>query len=157
MTITMNAEELVADLRRQKAREIVAQIVRLRDVRQLHELGYTQAKLAEIIGVTQPAISDMLRRARLDAPDVRPGTHGGTAYEIAARYAAGEIDRAVALRELSEWKYEPLPPPPPAEYTWFDGAPPASGSFRSQIGRARRAGFLTRDDYAALLDARANK
>ncbi|TQC44355.1 helix-turn-helix domain-containing protein, partial [Rhodococcus sp. WS4] len=85
MTVTMNADELVADLGRERAREVAAHIAYLRRLRQLHERGYTQAKLATLVGVSQPTISEMLRRARVNAPDVRPGTHGGTPYEIAAR------------------------------------------------------------------------
>ncbi len=153
MTITMNAEERVADLRRQTARETVARITKLRDLRQLHENdGYTQVQLAKILKVSQPSISDMLRSARIDAPDVRPGTHGGTAYEIAARYAAGELDRDVALRELIEWQYEP--PAEPNPFPWVnDGAPVVDGSFQNQVVRAKRVGFLTSEDYVALFDA----
>jgi ParB-like chromosome segregation protein Spo0J len=153
MTITMDAEGLVADLRRQTARETVARITKLRDLRQLHEMnGYTQVELAKILKVSQPSISDMLRRARIEAPDVRPGTHGGTAYEIAARYAAGELDRETALRELIEWRYEPAAEPNP--FPWVnDGAPVVDGSFQNQVVRAKRVGFLTREDYAFLFDA----
>ncbi|MGW4482029.1 helix-turn-helix domain-containing protein [Rhodococcus triatomae] len=154
MTTTRGPEELVADLARQVARETAAKIAKLRNVRQLHEHGYTQVQLATILGVSQPAISDMLRRARIDAPDVRPGTHGGTAYEIAARYAAGEIDRAVALRELAEWEYEPEDAPNPN--TWLnDGTPPVRGSVATELDRVMRARFLTDTDYDTLLDALA--
>lgn len=152
MTATLDTDQLVADLGRQKARETAAHIAYLRRLRQLHDSGYTQTRLAGIVGVSQPAISDMLRRARRDAPDVRPGTHGGTPYEIAARYAAGELDRTVALRELIEWEYDR--PAEPNPFPWVnDGAPVVEGSFTTQIGSAKRAGFLTRDDYAELLDA----
>ncbi len=155
MTIKMDPEQLIADLGRQKARETAAHIAYLRCLRQLHERGYTQVTLARMVKVSQPTISDMLRRARIDAPDVRPGTHGGTAYEIAARYAAGEIDRAVALRELIGWQYEPPADPNPFEWV-NDGAPVVEGSFNLQIGRALRDGLLTDEDYDALLDALAD-
>lgn len=155
MTNMMNPEQLVVDLGRQKARETAAHIAFLRRLRQLHERGYTQVNLAKIVKVSQPTISDMLRRARIDAPDVRPGTHGGTPYEIAARYAAGEIDRAVALRELIDWQYER--PAEPNPFKWVnDGAPIVEGSFNMQIGRALRDGLLTDEDYDALLDALAD-
>ncbi|MFC9519171.1 helix-turn-helix transcriptional regulator [Nocardiaceae bacterium NPDC056970] len=151
----MDPEQLVADLRRQKARETAARIAYLRRLRQLHERGYTQVDLAKLVGVSQPTISDMLRRARVDAPDVRPGTHGGTPYEICARYAAGEIDRAVALRELTDWRYARPAEPNPFEWA-NDGAPVTEGSFNLQIGRALRNSFLTDQDYDALLDALAD-
>ncbi|NKR65320.1 hypothetical protein GS491_26415 [Rhodococcus hoagii] len=148
-------EQLVVDLRRQKARETAARIAYLRGLRQLHELGYTQAHLAKLVAVNQPTISDMLRRARVHAPDVRAGTHGGTPYEICARYAAGEIDRTVALRELAEWRYECPAEPNPFEWA-NDGAPVVEGSFNLQIGHALRDGFFTEEDYDTLLDALAD-
>lgn len=78
MTTMMKPDEqLIADLGREKARETAAHIAYLRHLRQLHERGFIQVRLAKIVGVSQPTISDMLRRARVDAPDVRPGTHGG--------------------------------------------------------------------------------
>ncbi|PTR32249.1 helix-turn-helix protein [Rhodococcus sp. OK519] len=151
----MKPEQLVVDYSRNKARETAAHIAKLRDLRQLHELGYTQVKLAKLVGVSQPTISDMLRRARIAAPDVRPGTHGGTPYEIAARYAAGEIDRVLALRELTAWQYDR-----PAEtnpFSWVnDGTPVIEGSFNIQIGRALRDGFLADEDYDDLLNALAD-
>ncbi|NKS56367.1 hypothetical protein GS504_01895 [Rhodococcus hoagii] len=150
----MNDEQLVADLRREKARETAAHIACLRRLRQLHERGFTPRELASITNDLETSIDNLLRRAPIDAPDVRPGSHGGTAYEIAARYAAGEIDREVALRELIAWEYErPLPPPPP-EFAWCnDGAPLVEGSFNIQIGSALQSGFLTDDDYEAIFDA----
>jgi hypothetical protein len=155
MTIMVDPEQLVVDYGRNKAREIAAHIAKLRDLRQLHERGYTQVRLAKLVGVSQPTISDMLRRARIEAPDVRPGTHGGTPYEIAARYAAGEIDWTVTLRELTDWQYER--PAEPNPFPWVnDGAPVVEGSFNTQIGRALRDGFLTDDEYDGLLNVLAD-
>ncbi|ANS32489.1 XRE family transcriptional regulator (plasmid) [Rhodococcus opacus] len=155
MTVTMNADELVADLGRERAREVAAHIAYLRRLRQLHERGYTQVKLATLVGVSQPTISEMLRRARVNAPDVRPGTHGGTPYEIAARYAAGELDRDIALRELTTWRYERPAEPNPIPWA-NDGAPVVEGGFNNQVGRALRDGLLTDEDYDAVLDALAD-
>lgn len=70
--------------------------------------GYTRVKLATVL-TSQPTISDMLRRARSTPPDIRPGTRGGTTYEISAGHGAGEIDRAVALREPTERQYATPP------------------------------------------------
>jgi hypothetical protein len=157
MTTMMNPDEqLVAELGREKARETAAHIAYLRRLRQLHERRFTQMRLAKIVGVSQPTISDMLRRARIDAPDLRPGTHGGTAYEIAARYAAGEISRAAMLRELTGWEYEHPAEPNPFEWA-KDGNPVVEGSFTMQVGRALRDGFLTDEDYDGLLEALADR
>lgn len=149
-------EQVLADLGREKARETAAHIAYLRHLRQLHERGFTRVRLAEIVGVSQPTISDMLRRARIDAPDLRPGTHGGTAYEIAVRYAAGEIPRAAMLRELTGWEYERPAEPNPFEWS-EDGSPVVEGSFTMQVGRALREGFLTDEDYDGLLEALADR
>ncbi len=157
MTTTMPNpdEQVLADLGREKARETAAHTAYLRHLRQLHERGFTRVRLAEIVGVSQPTISDMLRRACIDAPDVRPGTHGGTAYEIAVRYAAGEIPRATMMRELADWVYER--PAEPSPVAWADdGNPAVEGSATLQVGRALRDGFLTDEDYDALLDALAD-
>ena len=155
MTINPD-EQLVADLRREKARETAAHIAYLRHLRQLHERGFTQVRLAKIVGVSQPTISDLLRRARLDAPDPRPGTHGGTAYEIAARYAAGEITRARMMAELTAWEYERAAESGPFEWS-EDGNPAVDGSFTMQVGRALREGFLADEDYDVLLGALAER
>ena len=50
---------------------------------------------------------ELLWRARAEAPDARPGTHGGTAYEIAARCAAGEIDPATNSASAPTWHLRP--------------------------------------------------
>lgn len=48
----------------------------------------------------------MLQLARIEAPDVRPGTHDGAAYEVAARCAAGEIGPVTVRAELIGWEYD---------------------------------------------------
>ena len=41
-----------------------------------HSSGTSVSQIVSELGVSQPTISDLLRRARLDAPDLRPGPHG---------------------------------------------------------------------------------
>lgn len=147
-------QQLYRKLAQDKAREKVARINYLRHLRQLYESGLTQTDLARIADVSQPTISDLLERARVDAPDVRPGTHGGTAYEIAVRYAAGEIDRATLRRELIEWTYEKPGDPSPFQYA-NDAPPITEGGFNNQVGRALAEGLLDDGDYDAVLDALA--
>ncbi|MGW0025438.1 hypothetical protein [Rhodococcus sp. NPDC003383] len=87
-------------------------------------------------------------------PICGPVHTGGTAYEIAVRYAAGEIPRATMMRELADWVYER--PAEPSPVAWADdGNPAVEGSVTLQVGRALRDGFLTGEDYDALLDALA--
>ncbi|EID81758.1 MULTISPECIES: hypothetical protein [Rhodococcus] len=155
MTIMIDRDRLFRGMAENRAREVVAHIGFLRNLRQLYEGGVTQTRLAQVNGVSQPAISQMLQRARVEAPDVRPGTHGGTAYEIAARCAAGEIDPATMRAELIGWDYET-----PMALTGYpdvdDVRPHAEGGFNHQVGRALTHGFLTDEDYDLILDALAD-
>ncbi|MFE5702007.1 hypothetical protein [Rhodococcus koreensis] len=155
ITIMMDRDRLFSSMAENRARAVVAHIGFLRNLRQLYEGGVTQTRLAQVNGVSQPAISQMLQRARLEAPDVRPGTHGGTAYEIAARCAAGEIDPAAMRAELIGWEYD-TPTAPTAYPDADDVRPQTEGGFNRQVGRALTHGFLTGEDYDLILDALAD-
>ncbi|MFF2110283.1 hypothetical protein [Rhodococcus koreensis] len=155
MTIMIDRDRLFSSMAENRAREVVAHIGFLRNLRQLYEGGVTQTRLAQVNAVSQPAISQMLQRARVEAPDVRPGTHGGTAYEIAARCAAGEIDPATMRAELIGWECDT--PMASAAYPDVDDARPTpEGGVNHPIGRALTHGFLTDEDYDLILDALAD-
>lgn len=66
----------------------------------------SQAKVARKLGVSRPAVAKMIRGA-LEMPQRLEGFSGATPYEIAQRYAAGDIDRATAMAELVRWPYTP--------------------------------------------------
>ncbi|MDV6246661.1 hypothetical protein [Rhodococcus opacus] len=72
---------------------MLAHIGFLPNLRQLYEGGVTQKRLAEVNGDSQPAISQMLQRARVEAPDVRPGTHGGTLRPAVTAPRESFVDR----------------------------------------------------------------
>ena len=62
----------------------------------------TQTQLATAMGVSQPYVSSMLRKARADVGEQpHSGFHGSSAYEIATRYYLGELDRSAMLDELT--------------------------------------------------------
>ncbi|WP_368680608.1 hypothetical protein [Rhodococcus opacus] len=133
----IDRDALFARMARDRARELVAHIGFLRSLRQLHDSGVTEAHLAVRNGCSAAEIGHLLARARVEAPDIAPGSRGGTAYEIAARGAAGELDPATVRAELISWVYEPA-----------DAAVPAvPGGFDHQVGRAYTDGPLTDDDY----------
>ncbi|MCE4268564.1 helix-turn-helix domain-containing protein [Rhodococcus globerulus] len=137
-----------------KARVAVDRIEHLRSVRQLHEQKkWSQTRLAEANGVSQPAISQWLKMARIDAPDVRPGTDGGTAYEILARYAANLLTRETMLEQLSAWLYAR-----DEQATVGEGdVPPLNLSgFNLQVGRALDERFIDENDYDSILEAVAD-
>ncbi|WP_209448841.1 hypothetical protein [Rhodococcus qingshengii] len=152
MTMMLDRARLFTTMAQNRALEVVAHIEFLRTLRQLHTDGVTQTRLAQVNAVSQPAICQMLRRARVEAPDVRPGTHGGTPYEIAARCAAGEIDEATMRAELIGWSYQKSELP--TGYPGVDDVRPQPvGGFNNQVGRALADGFLTDEDYDVILDA----
>lgn len=59
------------------------------------------------------------------------------------------------MRELTDWEYERPAEANPFEWA-DDGNPATEGSFTMQVGRALRDGFLTDEDYDALLEALAD-
>lgn len=137
-----------------KARVAVDRIEHLRSMRQLHEQKkWSQTRLAEANGVSQPAISQWLKMARIDAPDIRPGTDGGTPYEILARYAAKLLTREAMVEQLSAWRYERADETAVGE---GDVPPLNLSGFNLQIGRALDERFIDEDDYDSILEAVAD-
>lgn len=146
--------ELETTMTTSKAHGAVDRIEFLRSVRQLHEQKkWTQTRLAEANGVSQPAISQWLKMARIDAPDLRPGMAGGTPYEIAARYAAKLLDRETMIKQLSEWVYEVVSRTTPSE---VDVPPLNLSGFNLQVGRALDDRFIDETEYDRILEAVAD-
>ncbi|MCZ4518928.1 helix-turn-helix transcriptional regulator [Rhodococcus ruber] len=146
--------ELERTMMKSRANGAVDRIEFLRCLRQLHEQKmWTQTRLAKANGVTQPAISKWLKMARIDAPDLRPGTAGGTPYEIAARYAAGLLDRETMIEQLSEWVRHAATQTASSE---DDVSPLNSSGFNLQVGRAMADRFIDETDFDRILDAIAD-
>ena len=78
----------------------------------------TQVELARGLGLSQPTISDALKTAAR-VPEPRPGFSGADPYEIAQRYAAGDLTREELVEELSPWEYRPGQPTD--GYDWTAG------------------------------------
>lgn len=93
--------------RQLRSRRAVDRLDYLRTVRAL-TVTMRQDELARELGVTQPAISAAMKKAR-EVEDVPAGFSGASPYEIAERYAAGQIDRARLLEELGRFPYTPTP------------------------------------------------
>ena len=70
----------------------------------LRASGYTQLQIAKWVGVTQPTVLSALRTAEKVAPPL-DGFSGATPTEICQRYAAGYIDRAQLIDELTRFPY----------------------------------------------------
>lgn len=70
--------------------------------------GMTQREMAEVLGMSQPAVAKALQRAQA-VPAVVGEFNAATPYEVCQRYAAGFIDREELVRLLVEWPYKPTP------------------------------------------------
>ena len=108
----------------------------------------TQTEIAHTLGISQPAVSDMVKKApRLAIPE---GFSGAGPYEIAQRYAAGLIDRAQVIDELSRWEYAPTQPTDGVDWVTADDP---EQTFAAVV-RAADDGLLDDATYEAILDAR---
>jgi len=70
--------------------------------------GLTQREMAEVLGMSQPAVAKALQRAQA-VPEVVGGFNAASPYEVCQRYAAGFIDRAEVVSQLATWPYKPTP------------------------------------------------
>ena len=137
--------EAAAPVRAAKARQIVARLDYLRGLRQMVQQA-TQADVGHVLGVTQPAVSLLLKdEAKL--PAVPEGFHGGDPEEIITRFTAGELTREQVIDELVRWPY--------AKSSELDGPlddifVTAPGSF-DMVVRAARRGVLPMDVYDEIL------
>jgi len=135
----------VEELRRLRSRRSVTELSYQRTLRAL-ATKMTQSELAAELHVTQSAVSQALKTARA-VDDVRPGFSGASPYEIAQRYAAGELDRDRALEELVRWPYDPI-----ARSDGYDALvvdAPDSHTLE-EVVRAYREGLIDQDMYVAV-------
>lgn len=75
-----------------------------RELRRLEQRGYSQRDIARWLGIAQPSVLSALRTAsKVTMP--LDGFSGATPYEICQRYAAGFVDRAKLVDELTRFPY----------------------------------------------------
>lgn len=152
MTITSTEKALDA-ARRARARRELGKLDYIRNVRVAVE-AIDQAAIARALGVSQPSISKLLSGA--EARGVQPvpyGFSGASPYEIAERYAAGDINRETVIHELSSWPYAMNEGAAAAAAEW-ESTPylDTPGSF-AEVGRAFDEGLIDGDAYDQILDA----
>jgi hypothetical protein len=107
MTDTHDVDTDVRELRRARARLEVDRLDYNRLLRTTAQT-HSQGALAGVLKISQAAVSKALTRAQ-SIPDPLPGFSGASPYEIAQRYAAGELIRAQVVDELTRWPYDPAP------------------------------------------------
>ena len=96
-----------------------AELLRVRQRMEVDTLDYkrtlktvarcmSQREMAEVLGMSQPAVAKALQRAQA-VPAVVGEFNAASPYEVCQRYAAGFIDREELVRLLVEWPYKPTP------------------------------------------------
>jgi hypothetical protein len=73
-----------------------------------------------------------------------------TAYQIAERYAAGEISQEQMLSTLIQWSYAPSQRS--SEEWQVTPALDDPGSFEETVGRAHSNGLISGEEYDAILN-----
>lgn len=99
----------------------------------------TQAEVARELRITQGGLSKGVNKT----PAVVEGFSGASPYEIAQRYAAGDIDRTQLVEELTRWKY---PPRPLTDGPYDDLLFLPEGSFED-VGQAFDEGLIDMETY----------
>jgi len=145
---TFHEEPSVELARRLRYRREVDRLDYLRTVRALAS-SMRQDDIAKHLGITQPAVSATLRKARA-LPEVLAGFSGATPYEIAERYAASQIDRDRMLDELCRWEYAPSPATDGLD--WLTEDVPGT---TAEVFAAWRDGLIDEDAYVAIGQALA--
>lgn len=136
--------DVMRRVRQLRARRAVDGLNELRLLAQL-DGAMTQTQLARMLGVSQPSVSERMRRAAQVAP-VRDGFSGASPYEIAQRYAAGLLGREQMMEELVHWPYEPYEPSDALD--WTTGR---LGEWE-QVATALDHGLIDAGTYDAVLD-----
>lgn len=154
MTITISPEAALSNARRARARRELGGLDYIRAVRSAVEAGAGQRDIARALGIAQPSVSQLLKQA--DSRGVKPipeGFSGASPYEVAERYAAGDIDRETLIWELSAWPYVKNEGAAAAAAEW-DSTPylDTPGSF-AEVGQAFDEGLIDGDAYDLILDA----
>lgn len=127
------------------AREL-AEIRLLRAAARAYEGGRSQVAIADALGVSQAAVSKMLVRARLT-----PEVQDATPWEVALRYAAGELthDQMIDTFTAWSWTHDLFLD---SDSVWPEQYVP--GSWQDLV-RAADEGYISDQDYALLFERTA--
>ena len=122
------------------------------------ELCVTVAELAdavphdeieEVLHATSDQVALLIARGRALGP-VPPGRLGRDAYEVAQRYAAGELTHREMIDALTTWPYVPADRMVEVD---DDIGVAVDGTFSATVGAAYDDGLISGDDYDRLLVA----
>jgi hypothetical protein len=119
---------------------------RLDYLRELRALAtrLTAKEIAAELAVPPSAIEEALAEPLADP---RPGFSGATPWEVAQRFAVGQISRERVVDELARWEY------PPIELTdGIDGLLVSPPGFFQDVSRAQRRGLIDLEIYGEIVD-----
>ncbi len=105
--MSMRESPKVEAVRWLRHRQAVDRLAYLRGLRGLTRT-MTQQQIAQALDLTQPSVNSALKTAAKVA-EVPEGFSGASPYEIAQRYAVGELTREQVIAELTRWPYDPSP------------------------------------------------
>ncbi|OOP62741.1 hypothetical protein BMF89_08375 [Arthrobacter sp. SRS-W-1-2016] len=154
--MTITSPDHALDLaRRALAREDLGRLDYLRALREAVQQGLPQRDIARALHITQSAISQALTKAESRGVKAIPeGFSGASPYEIAERYAAGDIDRSEMIRQLSAWPYVKAPDhTEQLSMEWKAILPPDPPGTFEEVGEALDKGLIDGDAYDIILDA----
>jgi transposase-like protein len=120
-------------------------------VRAVREQGATQTDVARVLGVSQPTVHRWLQEAGR-RPQEGPQALGADPYEIAQRYAAGDITREQMHDALVAWPYERDSTLDGDYWDKTDPGAAQAGTFSATVGQALTDGLLSDEEYDAILD-----
>ncbi|PRI12500.1 hypothetical protein B4915_00880 [Leucobacter massiliensis] len=135
------------EARKARYRREVADLDYRRSIVRLKQGGLTQKSIAAMVGVAQPTVQKLLARAATVKMPAE-GFAGADPYEICERYAAGLIDRAQLMDELTRWEYAP----PARTNDYFDDLLFDAPGSTDDLERARRRGLIDEDTFYEVLD-----
>lgn len=119
-----------------------------RELRRLVQHGYSQREIAKWLGIAQPSVLSALRTAAKVAMPLE-GFSGATPYEICQRYAAGFIDRAKLVDELTRFPYVKG-----GKTDGYDSLIVDPAGTWSEVGDAARRGLIEDDVYEEVFNRR---
>ena len=151
---TTGSEQAIALARRALARMELGRLDYLRALQHIAQQGMPHRDIARALHLNKSEIALALMDADITAvTPVREGFSGASPYEIAQRYAAGDIDRDTMIRELSAWPY--LKRPDHSELLamdWKPILPDDPPGTVEEVGEAFDRGLIDGDAYEKILN-----
>lgn len=113
----------------------------------LYTAGTSQREIADLLGLSQPTVSGILKRAA-NLPQPAEGFSSATPMETCKRYAAGLLSREQLVDELVRFPYAAVQRDP---FDDFSADPPGAWS---EVEDAEGLGLIEQDVYEEVFNRR---